>query len=368
MPVTWPHLGNLDIILKDLITAAGQEYIIAPKLTTRSMELGLRHAPEFSCLPLKITLGNFIEAIEAGADTLLMAGGIGPCRFGYYAQIQETIIRDLGYDFKMLVLEPPAMGWGVFLDTIKQIAPGKSIVEVARAIQLAFRKGRAIDTLERESLKYRAYEVTKGATTKAYKEGLAILEAAEFNKKAIDVAGEEALAILSSVERDMERPVLKVGLVGEFYLLLEPFANFDIEEYLGNSGVSIERSVYMSDWLSPVKKNIVGGIPENDIKKAASPYLNHFVGGEGQATVGHTALLGQHGADGVIQLFPFTCMPDTIAKSVLPKISKDLDIPTLSFVVDEQTGKAGVVTRLEAFLDLLWSRKEQREKRLAVSS
>ena len=63
------------------------------------------------------------------------------------------------------------------------------------------------------------------------------------------------------------------------------------------------------------------------------------------------------GYDGMIQLLPFTCMPDTIAKSILPAVSQKEDMPVLTLIVDEQTGKAGVHTRLEAFLDLLVSRK-----------
>ncbi|MHB0977358.1 MAG: CoA protein activase [Candidatus Aquicultorales bacterium] len=366
MVFTWPHLGNLDIVLKDILVAAGRDYVVAPKTTSKTVQLGLRHSPEFACLPLKITVGNFIEAIEAGADALLMAGGVGPCRFGYYAQIQEAILKHIGYDFKMVVVEPPAYGWKLFINTLRTIAPNKSLLEIAKTVRVAFRKGRAIDSIEREVLKYRAYERKRGSTTKAYKEALGVMEAAGFSFAAIDKAKREALDIVYSVEKDLDKPVLKMGLVGEFYLLLEPFVNNDIEEYLGNCGVSIDRAVYCSDWLSPLKKNIVSGISEEEINKAASPYLNHFVGGEGRATVGHTVLYAKHGFDGVLQLFPFTCMPDTIAKSILPKVSKDLDLPVLSFVVDEQTGKAGMVTRLEAFMDLLWSRRAQREK--AVSA
>ena len=29
-----------------------------------------------------------------GADTILMAGGCGPCRFGYYSQLHREILRD----------------------------------------------------------------------------------------------------------------------------------------------------------------------------------------------------------------------------------------------------------------------------------
>ncbi|MEW5706658.1 MAG: CoA protein activase [Actinomycetota bacterium] len=361
MKVTFPHMGTIDLVLSDLFDRTGLEYIIPPRTSERTLQLGLRYSPEFACLPLKITLGNFIEALEAGADTLLMAGGVGPCRFGYYAEVQKCILKEAGYDFDMIILEPPAMGWKLFIDTLRLLAPGKSIRQIWRIIKTGFRKARAIDELEKYVLKYRAYEVKRGDMTKAYKKALEIIKPAITDEE-ITEAREEAFSILEGVEKDLGRPCLKVGIIGEFYLLLEPFANFGIEEYLGNMGISLERSVYLSDWISPSSKNLIMGISDQEVAQAARPYLNHFVGGEGLPSVGHTVIYAKEGFDGVIHLFPFTCMPDTIAKSILPKVSRDYDIPVISFVIDEQTGRAGLITRLEAFIDLLASRRKQKSK------
>ncbi|MCL6472457.1 MAG: CoA protein activase [Firmicutes bacterium] len=365
MRVTTPHMGKLDRIFLDLFARTGIEYIAPPKTSARTLQLGVRYSPEFACLPLKVTIGNFIEALESGADTLLMAGGVGPCRFGYYAEIQKCVLEEAGYKFNMIVLEPPAAGWKLFIDTVKILAPGKSIYQIWQIIKVSFRKARIMDELEKYVLKYRAYEVNRGDTTKAYKKALDIIQPAMTNEE-ITQAAEEAFLILESVEKDMDRPVLKVGIVGEFFVLLEPFTNFDIEEYLGNMGVSLERSVYLTDWISPSSKNPVMGISDSEIAKAAKPYLNHFVGGEGLPSVGHTIIYAKEGLDGVIQLFPFTCMPDTIAKSILPQVSRDFDIPIISFVIDEQTGRAGIITRLEAFIDLLASRKKHKDRLQAL--
>ncbi|MFO7819528.1 MAG: CoA protein activase, partial [Halanaerobacter sp.] len=91
------------------------------------------------------------------------------------------------------------------------------------------------------------------------------------------------------------------------------------------------------------------------------PYLNHEVGGHGLETIGETVLYAQDNYDGVIHLSPFTCMPEIIAKSILPGLSKDLAMPVLSITVDEHTGEAGVVTRLEAFVDLLKRNQDKGE-------
>jgi len=53
-------------------------------------------------------------------------------------------------------------------------------------------------------------------------------------------------------------------------------------------------------------------------------------------------------------------MPEIVAESILPTIQKDYDIPILTLVVDEMTGEAGYLTRLEAFVDLLKKRREDK--------
>ena len=50
-------------------------------------------------------------------------------------------------------------------------------------------------------------------------------------------------------------------------------------------------------------------------------------------------------------------MPEIVAQNILPKVSKNEDIPILSLVLDEQTGKAGYLTRIEAFIDLIKRKK-----------
>lgn len=366
MKLSFPHMGNIKFVLSDLFDRVGTDYILPPTTTMRTLALGVKHSPEMACLPLKATIGNLIEALEHGADTLVMVGGIGPCRFGYYAEIQRRVLKDLKYDFDMVIIEPPSAGWLGFLSAIKRVAPNASALDTYRAIKISFEKARYFDLLERRVLENRCWQTQPRTMTKAFRQAhLAVAKAKTPTE--IRAAYEEASRIIDDVPRDLSRNPLKIGIVGEFYMLLEPFFNFDLEEWLGERGVYLERSVYLTDWISPSHDNIVGGISEEVIKTAAAPYLNHTVGGEGLATVGNTVLFARREFDGVIQLFPFTCMPDTIAKGIIGKVAREMDIPVLSLVVDEQTGKAGVITRLEAFLDLLLARRAKHARRTEVA-
>ncbi len=125
-------------------------------------------------------------------------------------------------------------------------------------------------------------------------------------------------------------------------------------------GVYAHRSIFLTDW---VKENAFLDAlriqPEKEIRSQAKPYLNHAVGGHGENTIGETVRYAKSGYDGVIQLVPFTCIPEIVARSILPRVSRDLGIPVMSLILDEQTGLAGVLTRLEAFVDLLARRRMQ---------
>lgn len=47
-----------------------------------------------------------------------------------------------------------------------------------------------------------------------------------------------------------EKDRIRVGIVGEIYVVMESFINFGIEEILGNFGVEVERSLYFFEWIN----------------------------------------------------------------------------------------------------------------------
>lgn len=364
MKVTFPHMGNLWVCLKGMLEYLGVEVVVPPRTTKKTLNLGSKNSPEFACMPLKINLGNFIEAREMGADTILMAGGCGPCRFGYYAQVEHEILNDLGYHYKLVVLEPPEKHITELLANIKYITGNNSWLEVIRGIQFGYRKARAIDELESMAMKIRPREVNPGQADLAFSEALNEIVRVK-RPDNLSSAINKIVEIMNRVPTE-NRPVLKVGLVGEIYTLLEPFANLDIEKKLGRMGIEVDRSIYLSEWINDhLFMGLVKGMrSSNHYKKAALPYLSHFVGGHGQETLGGAVYYHNAGYDGIIQILPFTCMPEIVAQSILPNFSQDTGMPVMTLIVDEQSGDAGFITRLEAFADLL-AENSIRKKELA---
>ncbi len=360
LKVTFPHMETLWIALKNLFEGLGTEVVVPPPITKKTITLGARHSPEFACFPLKVNLGNFIEALEAGADTIIMVGGTGPCRLGYYAEVQREILNDLGYDFEMVTLEPPQGSLLGLASNIKRLAYNKPWNEIFQAFKLAWQQIHALDMLQKTSLKVRPLEKNKGDTTKAYERAVSLMVGAR-DAATTEMAFSHGLKIIQGVDQvASSRKPLKIGIVGEIYMVLEPYANMEIEKTLGEMGVEVHRSIYLGHWIKDhLLPKLFGSGDVEEIKKAALEYLDHFVGGHGLESVGQTILYARDNYDGVIHLLPFTCTPEIVAQSILPEVSRDYNIPLLSFSMDEHSGKAGIVTRLEAFLDLLEQKREK---------
>ena len=51
------------------------DYLQLPKATKRTMELGIQSSSDYVCTPFKHMMGDWIEALELGADILVQVGG-----------------------------------------------------------------------------------------------------------------------------------------------------------------------------------------------------------------------------------------------------------------------------------------------------
>ena len=81
------------------------------------------------------------------------------------------------------------------------------------------------------------------------------------------------------------------------------------------------------------------------------------IGGHENETIGHIIDYKKRGFDGIIHIMPFACLPELISQSIIPKVSKDYDIPIYTISIDEQTAIANHITRIEAFIELIKGRK-----------
>jgi predicted nucleotide-binding protein (sugar kinase/HSP70/actin superfamily) len=360
MKVTFPQMGNLFIIVKGFLEALNMDFVAPPPTSKRTLEIGTKYAPELACLPFKIILGNYIEGIEKGADTLLISGGRGPCRMGFFSEVHRVILESLGYDIKLVSFE---FGTGEMKELgkiAKEIFKKNRVFQILKEVKNAIKVAVELDKLDDLTYKVRPREKVRGTTDSIMR---------NFKEK-IDISygSEDILChiyhtkkLLKNVEIDKDFKPLRIGIVGEIYIICEPFTNLNIAKILGNMGIEIHISVKISEFIiEHMLKPLFRFERKRDYEKAAKKYLDTLVGGHGQQTIGHSVIYSQKGYDGIIQIYPFTCMPEIVAQSILPKVSEDLNIPIMTLIIDELTGEAGYKTRVEAFVDLLQRRKEKK--------
>lgn len=148
---------------------------------------------------------------------------------------------------------------------------------------------------------------------------------------------------------------LKVAVLGHAYNLADPFLNqnlmvklkrLDVEPILGNS-------IYISGSLG----DRADVFRANELMK--EPYWLSFRENYGAAAV----LAGRGTADGVIYLSSFGCGTDSF---IIDMVKRRLgNLPFLVLKLDEHTGEAGLLTRLEAFVELL-ERKARHENHISA--
>ncbi|MFZ5353180.1 MAG: CoA protein activase [Bacillota bacterium] len=359
MILTYPHMGEAYIAAKAMFDDIGVESIIPAYTTKTTMQLGSKLSPESICLPFKIMLGNYIDAIKNGADTILITGSCGPCRFGYYGPIQKQILEEAGYkNVELIILDPPGENPGRFLKSVSKLTGGKPAMAL-KALRSAYKICCAIDDINEKIYHVRPRAVNKAEVRSIIHSFRSSITRTKGSAAILELI-KSTMHLLDSVELVEHYEPLKIGIIGEIYTIIDPFSNLEAEEKLGELGVQVHRSMTVKDWAkNSIIRPMTGREPYKREKKLSKPYLPAMIGGHAQQCIAHAIQYAQAGYDGLIQIYPMTCMPEIVSRSILPQIEKDYNIPILYLIVDEQTGEAGYITRLEAFIDYVSGNKKK---------
>jgi predicted nucleotide-binding protein (sugar kinase/HSP70/actin superfamily) len=385
--------------------ALGIDADIVPPSDERTHELGGRYTSGDECYPAKITVGDFMKLLES-PDTdparivLFMPTADGPCRFGQYAPYLQNILRSNGYD-RTEVISPSS-------DNAYE-----GLGELARPfVRTGWRALVAADILQKLLLQHRPYAVLKGDAESVYEKCLDHLcstiettptepdEQLKAIRASLIRSRERFTGV--SVRRDPSTPL--IGIVGEIFCRLNTFSNEDLvrrlEEYgaeawlsdisewvwytnaeqfrnlrlhgrlISKDGLSafIRKRVQHHDeqaLLEPFRKQFAGyEEPEiSEVLENARPYLpQDGAMGEMVLNVGKAIYLARKGADGIIDISPFTCMNGIVCEAIYPRLSRDLGgIPIRNFYFD---GTQSDLDRdLGVYLEL--ARSYQRRKKVS---
>ncbi len=356
----------------------GIEAYPTPASNDRTLELGGRFTAGEECYPAKVTVGDFLRIMEqpgfeAKRTVFFMATADGPCRFGQYAPYLQKLLNRAGHG-AIQVLSPTSKNGYADMGDVA----GLFMRAGWRALVCA-------DLLRKALLKTRPYDQHSGDADRAFRDCIQdvcrTIEASCTDAKCQlrDLAGAMARSRerFRRVPARYERDTPLIGVVGEIFCRLNNFSNddlvrkleacdaetwiSDIMEWIGytNSEQARRLKLLRRTWSFEMGKAIIRNRiqradehalaapwhedavgyeepPVSEVLKLAEPYLPASgVMGEMVLSVGKAAYLAQHGADGIIDISPFTCMNGIVSEAIYPKLSRDFGgIPIRNFYFD----------------------------------
>lgn len=362
---TYPGIGVMSELVDGFAECVGlDQYLIPPRGNNlKSLDLGVQHSPEGACLPFKLIMGNLMESLGRGANTVGMMTERGPCRLGFYSLAMRLIFSDLGLGNGWLEFNNASLSKGYvkyFRENFRRTS-GKdvSLPVVLWSFVVGFARLSAVEALEKQRNALLVFEVTPGSVNDCFTAGRKLIRQAR-SVRGIRQALRQAQRRLRRVPVDRTRETVRVVITGEVYCVVDPFANCNIETRLAKLGAQPLRQLWQKDFVRHImhldhfQKN-----GRRAANRAARRYLPEDLGGDCNSNVGFALLAHQYGDDGMVHLKPFGCMLEFVAENLLEAVGRETGLPILSLTLDDLTAEERINVRLEAFVDNLFRRKRQ---------
>ena len=335
--IAFPRINHYGYAIRYIVEQAlGAEYVLLPPATKRTTELGSRYSPDYACAPFKHSLGSLIEALEAGADVLVETGGL--CRLDYYGALQKEIIRELGYQCEFINLAEYMGGKkSEWLKLAKKLSPKLKPAKFTTGAYEGIKMAEYLDEIEAAYYK------------KAYRQFLLKMQTAE-NRQEIRDGYQEVKQAFDEIETRIPEHPVRIGIVGEYFTIMDGHSNQFLQEKLVNLGASVYRFLNVTNCHFRAK--------EPALRPRIREYADYSMGPTTTWTVNAALDYAKQGFDGIVHVKSFGCTPEMDAIPVLQNISKDHHIPVLYLSYDTQESDTGLDTRLEAFYDMLERKKK----------
>ncbi len=147
--ITFPHMGHYDPVFEEVMRAMGHVPVTPDPISRATVETGVKYSPEFICFPCKVNIGDELNGIAKGADTILMVSSNGQCRYRYYAAVQRKILADLGQKIDFFIFTP--LDW---VKKFRELTNRNFFLLLIKLIS-AWRKGKAVELVEQLGYYYR---------------------------------------------------------------------------------------------------------------------------------------------------------------------------------------------------------------------
>ena len=376
-----PHMCDGVVCLAACFDNIGVKTEIMPTCTEKGLAFGKKNTSGKECFPCIVTTGDMFNQIEIlkkqGADlkkdiAFFMPEAEGPCRFGQYNKLHRILLDKYGYS-DIPIISPTCEDSYSCRGLIKPEILMSFKMLVCQAIVYQ-------DILEKARWRIRPYEKIKGTTDRVFNNAInAAVNAirAGGGLKLFKEARKAAHEFDNIEVNDEIRPL--IGIVGEIFVRVHQESNQYLIRQLEAMGCEGYISS-ISEWISYTADTSLGyALDEIKEEKSFGNFLNaaasfgaysyqalvtkilmqpfarilknrqdhstkHILEAVGDKYSNHiksesilsigAALSFMHdGFDGIVNAMPFTCMPSTVASSIL-KVYTRGNIPFVDMVYD----------------------------------
>ena len=302
----------------------GIEVILSDKTTTKIINEGAKYVVSDTCLPIKVYVGHVVNLLDKGCECIfvpsIQSTGYKINNCSKIRGLPEIIRNVIGREFMMI--EPT-------LDKTENIGLNDFCIETALAFGITNKKEIKKAVQKGFELYNNFFKMTQ--TGLPYHEALDNAVNGRYVNKTADIV----------------KP-LSVVIMGHGYNLFDERISLDIIKKLEKMDVKVYTSLNVSreDALSAIENldEIQYWANELELTGTAAHFLNN------------------RKVDGIIALSAFGCGPDSLMVDEIAYHCKEKNMPLIHLTIDEHTGEAGFITRLEAFVDML-----MRKKRVMIS-
>lgn len=347
-------------ILESALNTCGYKMDFLPSVDNKAIDEGLKYVNNDACYPSIITVGQFITALKSGKydldnTSVLMTQTGGVCRASNYIGFMRKAFKDAGFGDIPIIA---ASAQGI------ESNPGFTYsLEMARKGVMAILYG---DLLMRMLYRVRPYEKIQGSANilcgnwiRNCVEAVKVGDKKEFKRNVYNMIRD-----FDEIEIDEKLVKPKVGIVGEILVKYHPAANNNIVDILEEEGAEVVvsdltdfllyssyNSTFKHKYLSKgVLPKIAGDIAIKyieyyrkhirmalrDSERFYEPLTIYELGekaeelisignqyGEGWLLTGEMLELIENGAENIVCVQPFGCLPNHITGKGMIKAIRD---------------------------------------------
>lgn len=309
---------------KKLLEELGAEIVLSPPTNKKIVEEGVSHGFGELCIPVKIYYGHVMKLIEEHPDLdyLFVPRYVAEVKEAYFCPkflSLPDIIKIIEGVPKLLTLEV----------NVKEFPISFAVIEMAK--ELGKSRAKALEAYEKADQYFEEYK--------------------EFLRNGAPVS--YALRLVNrdrpfKLPKKREEKEVRLLLLGHPYNLFDEFINLDFQKKLRERDVEVLTIENLPEWIfdTPVivnKKLRNYWYHEEELMQAIRYFLNK----------------GREKIDGVIFLVSFACGPDSLISELIMRDMKKVGLPFLEITMDEHSGEAGMLTRIESFVEMIKRKKKK---------